>query len=309
MNACSNQESATLTVAIPTFGRETVLIETIDAVRSIAPEGIPILVIDQSYEHTPEVMCELSKLDREGLIQHISFGPPSITRAMNMALLSAKTRFVCFLDDDIIPGPELVQKHLEAHKNTGAALVAGRVIQPWQEKVDYSDATDFHFATVKPMFIDAFMGGNVSMDRAAALEAGGFDENFVRVCYNFEAEFAYRMLQRGHRIYYEPAATVHHLRTASGGTRTFGEHLKTMKPDHSVGAYYHIFRTWRGWSSFGSLIRRPIQSVTTRHHLMKPWWIPLTLIGEGRGFIWAARLARRGPRYVESPPAFLTRGS
>ena len=37
------------------------------------------------------------------------------------------------------------------------------------------------------------MGGNFSVRRDIALRLGGFDEQFVRVAYNFEAEFAHRL--------------------------------------------------------------------------------------------------------------------
>ena len=68
-------------------------------------------------------------------------------------------------------------------------------------------------------WVDKFMGGNFSVRREVALTLGEYDERFVRVCYHFEAEFAYRLIRAGHRIFYEPAACVHHLRASSGGTR------------------------------------------------------------------------------------------
>jgi len=37
--------------------------------------------------------------------------------------------------------------------------------------------------------------------------------------------------------------------------------------------------------------------VATRHHLRRPWWIPLTLIAELRGMAWALALFLRGPKY------------
>ena len=60
------------------------------------------------------------------------------------------------------------------------------------------------------------MGGNFSINRRAALKIGGFDENFVRVAYKFEAEHAYRWRKSGHRVYFEPNACIHHLKAAAG---------------------------------------------------------------------------------------------
>ena len=152
------------------------------------------------------------------------------------------------------------------------------------------------------------MGGNFSIRCDTALALGGFDENFVRVAYRFEAEFAYRFRASGRRIYYEPRACLHHLKSVMGGTRTFGEHLTTFKPDHAVGAYYYFLRTWTGWRSLKSFFSRPLRAVATRHHLRHPWWILGTGLAELRGMCWAVALFLRGPRYVtrddkESPNA------
>jgi GT2 family glycosyltransferase len=141
------------------------------------------------------------------------------------------------------------------------------------------------------------MGGNFSVARRSAIDAGGFDENFVRVAYRFEAEFAHRWRALGRRIWFEPSACIHHLKAGSGGTRSFGEHLTSWRPDHAVGAYYYSLRT-RAWREFTA---RPLRAVTTRYHLAHPWRIPGTLLAEFGGMAWALRLFLRGPRRVSAP--------
>jgi len=119
---------------------------------------------------------------------------PSIPGAMNRGLLEASHPMVLFLDDDDIPESGLVEAHTSALEKTSAALVAGRIIQPWQVGQDFSDDEGFHFATVRPAWIQDFMGTNFSVRRDIMLQLGGVDERFVRVAYNFEAEFAHRTL-------------------------------------------------------------------------------------------------------------------
>ena len=174
-------------------------------------------------------------------------------------------------------------------------IVAGRVIQPWEEGVDLSGDTGFRFAGLHGAWIREFIGANFSVRRSTAVALGGFDENFVRVAYRFEAEFAYRFCASGRRVWFEPTACVHHLKDASGGTRTYGEHLTTLRPDHAVGAYYFALRTgaWR------ELFTRPVRSVMTRFHLRHPWWIVGTLWAELRGLAWALRLRARGSKHLE----------
>src|SRR5262249_1402897 len=139
-----------------------------------------------------------------------------------------------------------------------------------------------------------------SVRRDVVLQLGGFDERFVRVAYNFEAEFAHRLFHAGYRIYYEPTASIQHLRVSSGGTRKFGDHLRSYSPNHAVGAYYFILRPWSGWHSLTRLLARPVRAIATRHHLSQPWWIPVTLVAEISGMAWALLLALQGPLYLSS---------
>ncbi|MEZ5855409.1 MAG: glycosyltransferase [Hyphomicrobiaceae bacterium] len=271
---------------------------TLATIFALEPPADEILVLDQTVRHDAKTEQELHALAEQGRIRHIRLQAPSIPVAMNVGLARAEADLVLFLDDDVVVEPDLISAHIAAHRTQDANLVAGRVIQPWQEGVDYSTAPSFHFATTRPAWIDQFMGGNFSVDRKTAISLGGFDENFVRVAYNFEAEFAYRYRCSGRRIYFEPAATIHHLKIPSGGTRTFGEHLRTSRPDHAVGAYYYVLRTWSGWRSLRALMRRPIGAIATRHHIRRPWWVPMTLLAEFRGLMWAIGLAARGPKHI-----------
>jgi GT2 family glycosyltransferase len=203
----------------------------------------------------------------------------------------------------------LLEMHWRALERTGAALVAGRVIQPWDEGTDFSKGGSFHFASMQAGWIREFMGGNFTVRRETALKLGGFDEQFVSVAYNFEAEFAYRLCKAGHQIFYEPAACVHHLKVSEGGTRTFGDHLRSVRPNHAVGAYYYILRTWSGRQSFVRFLSRPLKAIATRHHLHRPWWIPPTLVAEFSGMAWAVVLAAQGPRYLRCSKRAERRGS
>ncbi len=287
-----------LTIAIPTYCREQVLLETIHHLLSLDGPTIEILVLDQSTSHTPEVQIELSKLHALGQIRLTKLNEPSIPKAMNRGLVEARHDLVLFVDDDVIPEANFIRAHLAAHALGTGRIVAGRVIQPWQEERDFSEDTSFHFASLQSCEIDEFMAGNFSLDRREAIALGGFDENFVRVAYRFEAEFAYRWRAAGYHILYEPEACIHHLKIASGGTRTFGNHLTTLRPDHSVGAYYFYLRTRSGPSTLKSIMNRVFKCVATKYHLRYPWRLLPTLISEIRGLIWACRLAWNGPKYL-----------
>lgn len=289
-----NSSSLPLTVAIPTYRRESVLLETLAALIALDPAPLEILVLDQTEQHESETERSLSRLSDQGHIRWLRLGQPSIPMAMNRGLVEATHPIVLFLDDDIRPEPGLIAAHRAAHTGHDV-LVAGRVIQPWQEDQDHSAAASFHFAGLTKQWIVEFMGGNFSIRRSTALALGGFDENFVRVAYRFEAEFAHRFLNSGGRILFEPAACLHHLKAEGGGTRTYGDHLTTWRPDHAVGAYYYGLRT----GELAVFASRPWRAVVTRYHLSHPWRIPGTLLAELGGMVWALRLFMGGPKRLK----------
>jgi GT2 family glycosyltransferase len=296
----AKSSSRPVSIVVPTYRREGVLIATIGHLLDLDPAPAEIVVVDQTERHQETAEYTLRNWEAAGAIRWVRLVEPSITRAMNRGLCEAAQNSVLFVDDDIIPEPDLLQMHWRALERTGAALVAGRVIQPWHQEKDFSKQEGFHFASMQAGWIREFMGGNFTVRREIALKLGGFDEQFPGAAYNFEAEFAYRLCEAGHQIFYEPAACIHHLKASEGGTRTFGDHLRSFRPNHAVGAYYFILRTWSGWQSLVRFLSRPLQAIATLHHLRKPWWIPATLIAELSGMGWALLLAAQGPRFVSA---------
>jgi GT2 family glycosyltransferase len=288
-----------LTIAIPTYRREQVLLASVQHLLALDPPADEILILDQTVEHEAETEAQLAAWNAEGRIRLLRLAPPSIPKAMNTGLAEAASGIVLFLDDDIIPEANLVAAHLAAHDR--ASLVAGMVLQPGEAPAPLKPGEAFRFNSTEPASVDEFIGCNFSVDRALAIELGGFDENFVGAAYRFEAEFAHRYTARHGPIHFAPQAKIDHLQAASGGTRAWGHHLRTARPAHTVGAYYYLLRTRRpGWR--WSFLTRSLRAVRTRHHLAHPWWIPATLYGELRGMLLAAKLVRKGPAYIAETP-------
>jgi GT2 family glycosyltransferase len=289
-----------LSIAIPTYQRGGVLLETIDFLKSLVPQPAEIIIVDQTGHHEPSIDKALAELHGIQAIRWHRLAEPSITHAMNVALKLAKGEVVLFLDDDIIPGQNLVAAHLSAQ--TQADLVAGQVLQPGETAFPLQPNEPFRFNSTEPRQITHFMGGNFSIKRSVALALGGFDENFKGAAFNYEAEFASRYVKRYGPIYYEPSAIIHHLMAQRGGTRAHGHHLRTLKPTHSVGAYYYLLKA-KPPQWVRQVLYRPFRSVRTRHHLRHPWWIIPSLLAEIGGFFWALKLLFTGPKYIDPSAA------
>lgn len=299
-------QSDYITLVIPTYGREGILIETIAMLLALKKRAGDVLIIDQTPVHETATEKALQGWQEEGLLRWIRLDRPSIPHAMNVGLLQARTPFVLFLDDDIIPDQMLVAAHaaiLTDLAKENISCVAGQVLQPGEEEIDPDEWPHgwFPFHSNRRQFIQDVMAGNLCVDREKALRLGGFDENFVGSAFRFESEFARRVKRGGGRILFEPNASIRHLRAGRGGTRAYGDHLTTWKPHHAVGKYYFSFTG--GWGeALTALLVQPLRAVRTRHHLRRPWWIPVSLTAELLAIGWAFLLYLKGPRYVAVEP-------
>lgn len=294
----------TVSVVIPTLQRDEVLVDTVSALLAQAPPPAEILVLDQTPQHEEHVEQRLSVWDASGQIRWLRLPVPSITKAMNQGLLAARSEVVLFLDDDIVPEPGLIAAHAGRYIDSVVSGVVGQIVQPWQTRCTGIPAQrgkgiwrdlEFPFNTDQPAEILNAMAGNLSVRRDRAIQAGGFDENFKGVAYRFETEFARRLVRGGGKLVFEPSAGIYHLKASRGGTRAYGNPLCSASPAHSVGEYYMALRESRGLERWSFILWRIFRSVRTRFHLRHPWWIPITLIAELRGLLWAIRLNHRGP--------------
>ena len=289
-------------VAIPTYERGDVLLATVQALVAQAPGEI--VVLDQTSAHPAHVESALATFEREGRIRWEHLPRPAIPPAMNAGLLRATRPVVLYLDDDIVPASTLVAAHAAAYESESTWAVAGQVLQPGEEPIPppaclthgFGAYLDFVFRSSERAFIENGMAGNLSVRRERALNAGGFDENFEGAAYRFETEFARRLCRAGGRILFEPRASIRHLRAPRGGTRSHGSHLTSGSGAYGVGDYYFALVEHAGPASWAYLARRPWREIATRFHLRHPWWIPVKLVGELRGFTRALQLAARGPR-------------
>lgn len=298
-----------LSIVIPTYGREQVLIDSVSALLDLDHPADEILVVDQTRHHDKETVQRLEGWNSDGQIRWIQRDKPSITESMNHGLQVAKNPLVLFLDDDIRPHSQLVLNHARAHAENGDLwATVGQVIQPWQSSADLAPPRrlnglqkdfDFPFHSTRDADVENVMAGNLCVHRQRALSIGGFDENFVGAAYRFETDFARRIVQAGGRIRFIGSAGIDHLRVSSGGTRTGVSHLTSASPLHGFGDYYYALRHGTRGQAFAYSGRRFLREVRTRFHLTHPWWIPVKLLGELRAMRRARSVARDGRNLIQ----------
>jgi GT2 family glycosyltransferase len=302
-----------LSVVIPTYKRERVLIESIEALLQQLSDAIELLIIDQTPAHESETTTQLERWSEAGIIRWIRMPVPSIPGAMNRGLLEARSPLVLFLDDDIRPHAKLLQEHLRVHAELFDLWASvGQVVQPWQtsEPLDPPHRLsglerdfDFPFHSSLEMDVSNVMAGNLCVRREKALSIGGFDENFIGPGYRFETDFARRVIAAGGMIRFVGSAGIDHLRAESGGTRTAGSHLTSASPMNGVGDYYYALRHGTLLEASGYSLRRMLREVRTHFHLTHPWWIPVKLWGEVRAIHLARKTWRSEPKLLKAATA------
>jgi GT2 family glycosyltransferase len=215
----------TFAIAIPTYRREQVLLDTIASVLAECP-GVPLLVVDQTPTHEPQVAAQLASWASAGVVRIVTQGP-SLTKARNRALRELEADVVVFLDDDVVLAPGFLAAYREVFAQSDVAAAGGRVRVPaaraWPARPSWPMIRDYHYldvSGVQPIArVASVRGCNHAVRREAALAVGGYDETYDGWALREETDLMLRLLWAGGRVAYVPGADLLHLEAPSGGTR------------------------------------------------------------------------------------------
>jgi glycosyltransferase involved in cell wall biosynthesis len=220
--------SPDITIAIPTYNREEVLVNTIRDALHQSIKNIEVLVIDQSQTHTADTQKVLDTIT-DKRFRYFQVDPPSVTAARNFALQRASAPFIIFLDDDVKFGTSFAAQHLAVYKaKPDVSAVGGRVMQdgfPIHDDILHFDeyaSSRGVFTSPKSGYTNAFAGGNCSLRVVDALKVGGFDTRYYGNAFREESDMSLKMTRAGMKIWYEPKAELLHLAAPYGGNRVKG---------------------------------------------------------------------------------------
>ncbi|ELZ26384.1 glycosyltransferase AglG [Halogeometricum pallidum JCM 14848] len=201
----------------PSFSEcvESVLAQTYDDLEIV-------LVVDGNEEVFSRVEADFGGLD--DVILHCNDENRGISYSRTKGAKLASGDVVAMIDDDATAEPDWIEKIVATYEaNPEAVAVGGNVIPDWvAEKPDFfpsefywlvgCDERGFgnHLDEVRNTY-----GSNISFDRDAFLEAGGYDENTGRKgdrhIQAHEAPVCVRIYENtGKRVIYNKRARVHH---------------------------------------------------------------------------------------------------
>ncbi|MEO7910653.1 MAG: exopolysaccharide biosynthesis glycosyltransferase EpsD [Roseiflexaceae bacterium] len=207
----------TLSIIIPTYNRCKQLQRVLTGLeRQTVPSNQfeVIVVSDGSTDDTNDFLKTASTgLQLKPIFQSNS----GVAAARNNGLHNASGQLILFLDDDVVPHPQLVAEHLRIHiSQPGDVIVLGPMLTPsdfslapwvrWEQAMLVKQYDAMLAEKFQPT-ARQFYTGNTSLAREHLLKAGGFDEHFRRA---EDVELAYRLAQAGLRFIFNAQAIGYH---------------------------------------------------------------------------------------------------
>jgi GT2 family glycosyltransferase len=210
-----------IAVVIPTLGRPAMVARVLDRLeRQTAPaEAVQVLVVADAQER------DLPALDRVVAgrpfeTRRLQAARPGASAARNAGWRAASAPLVLFLDDDVLPEPQLVAEHLAWHRREPAEPVGvlghvrwadGLRVTPFMRWLEHGIQFDYPAIEGVEAGWGRFYTANASVKRALVERVGGFDEERLPFGYE-DLDLALRMHeQEQFRLLYNRAAVAEHL--------------------------------------------------------------------------------------------------
>ena len=206
-------------VVIPTYRRPDTLFFVLDALgaQKGAPDFEAFVVDDGSGDDTPARLAAYRPSYPFRFVSQQNAGPAA---ARNRGVREARGQTILFLGDDTVPEAELLAVHAEAHGQARPHPVAVLGYTTWPRDLAVSPflhhineyGLQFGYGLIEDpeaVPFNFFYTSNVSLPRDLLIEAGLFDTRFPHAAWE-DIEVAYRLMQRGMRMLYRPAAVARH---------------------------------------------------------------------------------------------------
>ncbi|WP_200946913.1 mycofactocin biosynthesis glycosyltransferase MftF [Janibacter sp. Soil728] len=243
-----------MSVVIPVRDRSRQL----DRLLAGLPVGVHVLVVDDASERPDLVIATAERHGAEVLTLPTNGGPAG---ARNRGFEATGTPFVAFVDSDVVPGPGAFEVLLRHFADPRLAMVAPRILglEPGSARPHGSGALTRYEAAmssldrgpdpalVRPMSRVAWLPSACVVVRRDVFEScAGFSEE-MRV--GEDVDLVWRLTSAGHRVRYEPAASVRHEHRATPASwltrkAVYGTSAAPLASRHGTAVAPAVFAPW-----------------------------------------------------------------
>ncbi|HEU5456991.1 MAG TPA: polysaccharide deacetylase family protein [Terracidiphilus sp.] len=252
----SSSARLSCSIVIPTWRRADLLRETLRSVLDQDYSSFDVHVVSDGDD--PALRTLATEFSAEERIEwHFHLENQGQAAARNTGARSADGDVLLFLDDDAVPGPNWIARHMEHHAHQGRLrpiAVAGRIVEEaketpgrvtdralqrgWQHTLeDYAQLFDRSGPdSIGDAFENAISFGlNCSIRRELFLRHGGFLEQLRMT--DEDVELGLRLYLAGVETVFEPRAFVHHR-----GAKDVTAYFRTCWAASGATDVYRVFQ-------------------------------------------------------------------
>ena len=212
-------ESAPVSIVIPTLNRRDSLPRAIDSVLVDAAAAEIIVVVDGSSDGSMELLEDVARFERR--VRPFFIEHQGLNAAVQAGVERATSEVVLILDDDLEAAPGLVSGHARHHEAAANLVVLGYspvVVSPGASDENVLTASLYgesyerscrSFQSRPEDILLQIYGGHMSMRRSTCLATGVFSEHF-RERYHPDREFGIRCLKAGLVGRFDRSLVAHH---------------------------------------------------------------------------------------------------
>jgi glycosyltransferase involved in cell wall biosynthesis len=205
-----------VSLIVPTYNRRASLAQVLDrlAHQSYPADRFEVLVVsDGSTDGTDQLLRAASY---PFALVPIFQANQGVAVARNNGVAEARADNLLFIDDDVVPSPELIEEHMSLLAQDDCRVILGPMVTPPDARL--SPWIRYEQRMLEKQYQDMIQGrwqatarqfytGNTSVGRRHVLAAGGFDPAFRRA---EDVELAYRLKELGLTFIFNPRAIGYH---------------------------------------------------------------------------------------------------
>ncbi|MSR75871.1 MAG: glycosyltransferase [Planctomycetes bacterium] len=207
-----------LSVIVPTYERATVVNNLLNSLVSqdLSPSAFEVIVVDDGSA-TPLSLAANRYPFKLEVLHQPNAGPAA---ARNLALTRAKAPWILIFNDDAVPAPDVLRRHLTRQLQSDQDIaVLGRfdflpekLAHPFTQLMQRTNLM-FEYTLMKPNALNDwrfFYTCNMSIPRRCLDAVGGFDANFPHAICE-DTELGWRLQKQCDlRVFFDPLIVAHH---------------------------------------------------------------------------------------------------